>query len=156
MPLSVTACTMTPSASTNTKNDTFTERAISITPSPRCAAAQAAHRQHRGAGQRHPRRGHPHRFRDREPGQRQRHDHQHEHRRPRRRPDFLGLRRQAQIPGEKQPEHHVHRATAASHGSAITSVNLANEILATWKASRLVRFDTGSSSEAALARWAVA
>jgi hypothetical protein len=47
-------------------------------------------------------------------------------------------------------------ATAASQGSAIISVNLANETLATWKASRLVRFDTGSSNDAPFARCAVA
>jgi hypothetical protein len=46
--------------------------------------------------------------------------------------------------------------TAASHGSAITNVNLVNDTFAAWKASRLVRFDTGSNSDAAFAKCAVA
>src|SRR6202171_5796746 len=44
--------------------------------------------------------------------------------------------------------------TAASHGSAMTAVKWTNDKPATLKANRLVRFDTGNSSEALFARWA--
>src|SRR6202165_1531403 len=47
-------------------------------------------------------------------------------------------------------------ATAASHGTAISTVNRVNDSPATAKASRLVRFDTGNSSDAVLARCALA
>ena len=46
--------------------------------------------------------------------------------------------------------------TAASHGSVMTAVKWTNDSPAAPKANRLVRFDTGSSSEALLARCAVA
>ncbi len=45
---------------------------------------------------------------------------------------------------------------AASQGSAITALNWVKDSPATVKASRLVRFETGNSSDAELARCAVA
>ena len=47
-------------------------------------------------------------------------------------------------------------ATAASQGSAISAANRVKESPAAASASRLVRLETGSSSEAEFARWAVA
>jgi len=47
-------------------------------------------------------------------------------------------------------------ATASSHGGAISAVKWRNDRPAAENASRLVRFDTGSSSDAVLARCAVA
>src|ERR1700682_3928479 len=45
--------------------------------------------------------------------------------------------------------------TAASHGSAMTAVKWTNDKPATLKANKLVRLDTGNSSDALFARWAV-
>src|SRR5271167_2440626 len=42
IPLAMTACTTTPSASTNTRNDTFTERTISATEVCRCRRLRTA------------------------------------------------------------------------------------------------------------------
>ncbi len=47
-------------------------------------------------------------------------------------------------------------ATASSHGAAINALNRVNDSPAALNASRLVRFDTGSSSEAVFDRCAVA
>jgi hypothetical protein len=43
-------------------------------------------------------------------------------------------------------------ASTAPVGSTISAAKRANETSTAWKASRLVRFDTGSSSDAELAR----
>jgi hypothetical protein len=45
-------------------------------------------------------------------------------------------------------------AIAATVGSAISAAKRANDSPLAWKASRLVRFEIGSSNEAELARWA--
>src|SRR5271165_2039353 len=136
MPLSVIACTMTPSASTNTKNDAFTERAISITPFTsgvcrrrrlRTASTEApASATQAGATPTDSETANPASVSATTsktntgglgPG---------------------GGRRRSRAKNTRKTPYTA--ATAASHGNAITSVNLANESFATWKASRLVRF----------------
>ena len=119
MPLSVTACT-TIAQRQHEHQERHVHRTARSVP-PRCAAAEAAHRQHRGAGQRRPGRGHPQRFGDREAGQRQRQHHQDEHRRPRRVPRRRrrsGATRRSRAKNNRNTTYTA--ATAASHGNAIS------------------------------------
>src|SRR5579884_4243012 len=153
-PLTMTACTTTPSASTNTKNGTLTARAISTTEVRRwlrlrtasaeapASAAQAGDTPAASAIA-NPANvsatttsansgscgGGPTSWRS-------------------------GTTRKSAAKNQRKTTYTV--ATATTHGSAITIVNLTKDRCATWKASRLVRFETGSSSEAALARCALA
>ena len=90
----------------------------------------------------------------REPSQRER---QHREREPRqfgragRAPAWRGRSRST---AKKRLNTTHSMPTAANVGSAISAPKCKNDSLLAWKASRLVRFDTGNSSDAELARCA--
>jgi hypothetical protein len=113
---------------------------------------QRPHGDHYRSGQRRPGRVDRHQRGQDEPGKGQRYDAQGEHRHLRARRVRQWLRCRVEVGAEKSRNTRYSTAMATSHGATINPANRVNVNPLAANASRFVRFETGSSSEAVLAK----